>query len=60
MRLADYVKEHFRLHFYHGTVLWRFLGAFAKLRTATISFVISVCLYVWPYGITLLPLDEFW
>jgi hypothetical protein len=31
------------------------LGAFAKLRKATVSFVISVC----PHGITRLPLDGF-
>jgi hypothetical protein len=33
-----------------------FLGAFAKLRQATISLVLSVC----PHGITRLPLDGFW
>jgi len=32
-----------------------FLGAFAKLRKATISFVMSVR----PHGITRLPLDGF-
>ena len=31
------------------------LGAFAKLRKATISFVLSVCLH----GTTQLPLDRF-
>jgi len=31
------------------------VGAFAKLRKATISFVISVC----PHGTTRLTLDEF-
>jgi len=37
------------------------LGAFAKLRKATISFVMSVCLsvYVCPHGTTRLPLDRF-
>jgi len=34
-----------------------FLGAFAKLRTATISFVMSVCLSGRPHGTTRLPLD---
>jgi hypothetical protein len=32
------------------------LGAFAKLRKSTISFVLSVC----PHGATRLPLDGFW
>jgi len=35
----------------------RFLGAFAKLRKATISFVLSFCLSVLPHGTTQLPLD---
>jgi len=34
-------------------------GAFAKLRKATISFVMSVCLSVCLHGITRLPLDGF-
>ena len=33
-----------------------FLGAFTKLRKATISFVMSVC----PHGTTRLPLDGYW
>ena len=33
-----------------------FLGAFARLRKATISFVMSVRLYVRPHGTTRLPL----
>jgi len=40
-----------------------FLSAFAKLRKATISFVMSlrpsVCLSVCPHGTTRLPLDGF-
>jgi hypothetical protein len=32
------------------------IGAFAKLREATVSFVMSVC----PYGSTRLPVDGFW
>jgi hypothetical protein len=36
--------------------LWQFLGALAKLRNATISFVMSVCLH----GTARLPLDGFW
>jgi len=36
-----------------------FLGAFAELRKATSSFVISVCRSVRPYGTTLLLLDGF-
>jgi hypothetical protein len=35
------------------------LGAFAKLREATVSFVMSVCLSVRSYGTTRLPLDGF-
>ena len=34
------------------------LGAFLKLRKATITFVISVCLFVFAYGTTQLPLHE--
>ena len=33
-----------------------FFGAFAKLRKATISLVMSVC----PHGTILLPMDGFW
>jgi hypothetical protein len=40
-----------------------FLGVFAKLRKATISFVMSVCLHnllsVRPHGTTGLPLNGF-
>jgi hypothetical protein len=36
-----------------------FLGAFAKFRTATISFVMYVCLSGRPHGTTGLPLDGF-
>jgi hypothetical protein len=39
---------------------WRaLLGAFTKLRKATISSVISVCLSVRPHATTRLPLDKF-
>jgi hypothetical protein len=34
------------------------LDAFAKLRKATVSFVMSVCPSVRPHGTTRLPLDE--
>jgi hypothetical protein len=37
----------------------QWLGALAKLRKATTSFVMSVRLYVRPYGTTGLLLDEF-
>ena len=37
-----------------------FLGTFAKLRKATVSFVMSVRPSVRPHGTTLLPLDGFW
>ena len=40
-------------------ITW-FLGAFAKLQKATISFVMRVCPSVRPHGTTQLPLDEFW
>ena len=36
-----------------------FTGAFVKLRKATISFVMSVCLSVCPHGTTHIPLDGF-
>jgi len=36
-----------------------FLGASLKLRKATISFVMSVCLSVCPHGTTHIPLHEF-
>jgi hypothetical protein len=36
-----------------------FLEALAKLRKATISFVMSVCPFVRPHGTTRLTLDEF-
>jgi hypothetical protein len=36
-----------------------FLAAFAKMRIATISFVMSVCQSVLPRGTTRLPLDGF-
>ena len=36
-----------------------FIGVFIKLQQATISFVMSVCLYVCPHGTTQLPLDGF-
>ena len=35
------------------------LGEFAKLRKATVSFVMSVRLYVRPHGTSGLPLDGF-
>ena len=40
-------------------LLKSFLGAFAKLRKAIISFVISVRSSVCPHGTTRLPLDGF-
>jgi hypothetical protein len=36
-----------------------FLGAFAKLRKATVSFVTFVCPSVWPHGISQLPMHGF-
>ena len=38
---------------------FRFLGAFAKLRKATISFVMSVRLSLHPYGTTRVPRETF-
>jgi hypothetical protein len=35
------------------------LDALAKLRTATVSFVIYICQSVRPHGATRLPLDRF-
>jgi len=46
----------------HGRLRYKnvqFLGAFTKLRKATISFVVSVRLCVRPHGATRLPLDGF-
>ena len=39
--------------------LFTFLGAFAKLRKAIISFVMSVCLSARPHGTTRLPMEGF-
>ena len=36
-----------------------FLGAFPKLRKATISFIVSVCPCICPHRITRLPMDGF-
>ena len=36
-----------------------FLGAFAELGKAAISFVMSVCPYVFPHGATQLRVDGF-
>jgi hypothetical protein len=35
------------------------LGAFVKLRKATISFAMSASPYIWPHGTTPLQLDRF-
>jgi hypothetical protein len=40
-------------------IRWR-LGAFAELRKATISFVVSLCPSVRPHGTTSLRLDGFY
>ena len=48
--VADYTSSHRGKHFFLHV-----LRAFAKLRKATISFVVSVC----PHGITRLPIDRF-
>jgi hypothetical protein len=49
------ITESERLHFCHADKSFVFWGAFAKLRKATTSFVMSVR----PHGITRLPLDGF-
>ena len=36
-----------------------FLGAFARLRKTSVSFIMSVCSSVRPHGTTRLPLDGF-
>jgi hypothetical protein len=46
----------FVLRFRYSIIL---LGAFVKLRKATISFVLSVCLSVCPHGKTRLPMNGF-
>jgi hypothetical protein len=38
---------------------WSFIGAFAKFRKATVSFVMSVSPSIRPHGTTWLPLDGF-
>ena len=35
------------------------LGLLAKLRKATVSFIVSACPFVCPHGTTQLPLDGF-
>jgi len=40
-------------------LLCNFWGAFAKMRKATVSFIVSVCLSVSPHGTTRLPLGGF-
>ena len=50
--LLYYIKRYNVLDVHYSVT---FLGAFAKLRKATIGFVMSVC----PHGTTRLPLDGF-
>jgi hypothetical protein len=45
-----------------NTCCWQnseLLGAFAKLRKATISFVLCVCLSIRPHGTSRLPMGGF-
>ena len=46
--------------FFLNQLTLQFLGAFAKLRKVTISFVVSVCPSVHPHGTTRLPLGGLW
>jgi len=48
-----FLNSFFTLIYFHPF----FLGAFAKLRKATISFVVSVRLSVLPHGTTRLSMD---
>jgi len=50
--LVDYTRSRTDRQRFH---MKEFLGAFAELRKATVSFVMSVC----PHGTTRLPLDGF-
>jgi len=54
-----YLVLSFRSGFLFLRLSYDFLGAFAKLRKTTISFVISVRLSFRPHGTTRLPLDGF-
>ena len=47
-----------RLFPYTALTDW-FLGTFAKLRKATASFVVCVCVSALPHATTRLPLDRF-
>jgi len=53
------LELHNSLHNIAQSILhvYTFLGAFAELRKATSSFVMSVCPSVCPHGTTRLPLD---
>jgi hypothetical protein len=48
-----------RVFWYMESYGYRFVGALAKLRKATISFAMPVCPSVCPRGTTRLPLDGF-
>jgi hypothetical protein len=56
-----YFLEKQKLCLFCGGTKVFFLGAFAKLRKVTVSFVMSVCLHLpsHPRGTTWLPLDGF-
>ena len=62
IKVFNVPQQRFTVHLYHRQQCKLYepvLGAFAKLREATISFVISVRLFVCPHGTTRLPLDGF-
>ena len=48
-----------RTRFLHHLTVGEFLSAFAKLRKATVSFVMSVLPYALLHGTIRLPLDGF-
>ena len=56
MQLFDTPHVSVPLHNIQGVIHTTFLGAFEKLRKATINFVVSVR----PHGTTGLPLDGLW
>jgi len=72
LKSAKYLCRRFMPYFHYAffpvfsdswLAIFLFLGAFSKLRRATISFVISVrlsvCLSVHPHETTRLPMDRF-
>jgi len=68
-KFSSYIQANRLVHFFtflsvcimyrHFCHYWFLLGAFAKLRKATISFVISACTSLRPHGTTWLHWMDF-